>query len=157
MNPDLAMLPPERALPPERFAAARGQLESVVTTRLRPFPSRWRLGVVFGLGVGLTVGGGVGPMVCFPIHYPGLRRNATGRHGLGHAHRNGNRRTRAASAQPRSVSLILTGLSVGTYRFPNGSTMGCAKSDLASRPFGCQTMAVEPLVAGQPASPSRPA
>jgi hypothetical protein len=151
MNPDLAMLPPERALPPQRFAAARGQLESVVTTRLRRFSSRWRLGAVVGLGVGLTVGGGVAlANGVFSHRLPGapkqtpLARTVTATH-TGTA-------TVELGLPPRSansLSLTLTGLSVGTYRFPNGSTMGCAKSDLASRPFGCQTMAVEPLVAGQ--------
>ena len=151
MSADLLGIPPERDLPPERFAAVRNQLESVVTKRHNPFVGRWRLGAVLGLGVGLTVGGGVALAAgVFSHPLPGSPRQTPLAHTITATH-TGTATVELGQPPHRanSVSITLTGLSVGTYRFPNGSSMGCDKSDLASRPYGCRSTAVEPLAAGQ--------
>lgn len=52
-------LPPERSLPARRHAAARSQLERYATSRRERLGRRWHhLGVVIGLGIGLSVAGG---------------------------------------------------------------------------------------------------
>lgn len=49
-----------------------------------------------------------------------------------------------------AISLTLTGLSVGTFRFPDNSSQSCSPSDLSrANPEGCQGGNVVPLQAGQ--------
>lgn len=142
-------LPPDRRLPPMRFEAARRQLEEVAAKRLRPFSGRWRLGAAAGLGVGLSLGGVAWASGVFSQQQPGApeqtmlaptvtaTRTGTATVYLGRPPYRAN-----------SVSLTLTGFSVGSYRFPNGSSMGCSQSDLAGG-NRCQTMEVEDLVPGE--------
>ncbi len=153
MMPDLYHLPTERPLPAHRYAAARRQLSEVPSMKPWRLLGRWRnTGIVIGLGVGLSVGGGVAlangffsqrlpgtPSDAQLSHTVSVTRTGTATVDLGPAPREAN-----------AVSLTLTGLSVGTFRFPDGSSLGCSQSDLSHPgPFGCQAVAVVPLRSGQ--------
>jgi len=112
---------------------------------------RWRnTGIVIGLGIGLSVGGGVALATgVFSHPLPGVPSDTQ----LGHivnVTRTGTATIDLGSAPRRatSASLTLTGLSVGTFRFPDGSSLGCSPSDLSSAD-GCQATAVVPLRSGQ--------
>jgi hypothetical protein len=150
VNIDRFALPPERHLPPIRLDAARSQLEKVAAKRLRPFSGRWRLGAVAGLGIGLSVGGGVAlASGVFSQQQPGAPRQ-TNLSATVTATRMGTATIYLGRPpyKANSVSLTLTGLSVGSYRFPDGSSMGCSRSDLTSG-NRCQSMGVEKLVPGE--------
>jgi PASTA domain len=57
--PDLYQLPTEQPLRPRRHAAARSQLERCATSWRERLGRRWHhLGIVLGLGIGLSVAGG---------------------------------------------------------------------------------------------------
>ena len=57
--PDLYELPTEQPLGPRRHAAARSQLERYATSWRERLGRRWHhLGIVLGLGIGLSVAGG---------------------------------------------------------------------------------------------------
>jgi hypothetical protein len=150
MMSDLFALPPERSLPASRLAAARTQLEEAASKRSWRFLGRWRqTGIVVGLGVGLSVGGVA--LANGVFSQPGAPSD-TQLAGTVIATRTGTATIDLGLAPRRAngVSLTLTGLSVGTFRFPDGSTLGCSPSDLGhSGPRGCQSMEVVPLHAGQ--------
>ena len=149
--PDLYQLPTERPLPARRYVAARTQLSEVPSMRPWRLLGRWRnTGIVIGLGIGLSVGGGVAlatgvfshPLPGAPSdtqlgHIVNVTRTGTGTIDLG-----------PAPHRATSASLTLTGLSVGTFRFPDGSSLGCSTSDLGSAD-GCTAIEVVPLHSGQ--------
>lgn len=151
---DLFDLPPDRPLPITRHAAARGLLVKTTSTRSRRFIARWRnTGIVVGLGLGLSVGGGVALAqgVFSRAPQPGspsearlaapvvATRTGTATIYLGRAPHKAN-----------AISLTLTGLSVGTFHFPGTASMGCSRSDIRHPgPEGCQSGEVIPLEAGQ--------
>jgi len=151
---DLFDLPPDRPLPAIRHVAARNLLVETTSTRSRRFFARWRnTGIVVGLGVGLSVGGGValaqgvfsqGPEPGSPsetqLALPVVAtRTGTATIDLGRAPHKSN-----------AISLTLTGLSVGTFHFPGASSMSCSQSDISQPgPEGCESSEVIPLEAGQ--------
>jgi hypothetical protein len=150
MNSDRLAPPPERLLPPVRHDAAKRQLEEVAAQRFRRFAGRWRLGAVAGLGIGLSVGGGVAlASGVFSQQQPGAPRQ-TNLAATVTATRTGTATVYLGRPpyKANSVSLTLTGLNAGSFRFPNGSSMGCSKSDVTSR-NGCQSMEVENLLPGK--------
>ena len=150
VNANGLSIPPDRAFPAERHSAARSQLQRVASKRSRPDFARWRLGALLGLGVGLSVGGGVALASGVFSSEPGapvqtqLSRTVTATH-VGTATVELGRAPHGAN----SVSFTLTGLSVGSYAFPNGSALGCAQADLQRRPDGCQMMDVQALSPGE--------
>jgi hypothetical protein len=146
-------LPPDRPLPSARHIAARSLLVKVTSTRSRRFFVRWRnTGIVVGLGVGLSVGGGValaqgvfsqGPEPGSPaeaqLAVPVVAtRTGTATIELGSAPQTAN-----------AISLTLTGLSIGTFHFPGTSSMSCSQRDLGQPGGeGCKSSEVVPLEAG---------
>jgi hypothetical protein len=143
------VLPPERAFPPARLDAARSQLEKVAAKRLRPFAGKWRLGAVAGLGIGLSVGGVAWASGVFSQQPPGAPEQ-TNLAPTVTATRTGTATVYLGRPpyKANSVSLTLTGFSVGSYKFPNGSSMGCSQSDLTGG-NRCQSMEVENLLPGE--------
>jgi hypothetical protein len=151
---DLFALPPDRPLPRVRRTAARSQLVETTSKRSLRFPGRWQhTGIVVGVGVGLSVGGGValahGVFSQAPL--PGspseahlakpvvATRTGTATINLGPVPRKAN-----------AISLTLTGLSVGTFHFPGTASMSCSQSDISDPgPEGCGSYEVIPLLAGQ--------
>jgi hypothetical protein len=148
--PDLYHLPTERPLPAHRYVAARRQLSEVPSMKPWRLLGRWRhTGIVIGLGVGLSVGGGVAlatgvfsqrtPSDTQLGHIVTATHTGTATVELGPAPRGAN-----------AISLTLTGLSVGTFRFPDNSSTSCSPSDLShADPEGCESSGVLPLRAGQ--------
>jgi hypothetical protein len=150
--PDLYQLPTERLLPHYRYVAARSQLSEVPSTKPWRLLGRWRhTGIVIGLGVGLSVGGGVAVATgVFSQQQPGAPSDTQ----LGHVvivSRSGTATIDLGPAPQRAtdVSLTLTGLNVGIFHFPDGSSLGCSQSDLSQVPYGCQAIEVVPLQSGQ--------
>ena len=148
---DLFVVPPDRSLPAVRQAAARKQLEEATSKGSWRLLGRWRqTGIVVGLGVGLSVGGGVA-LANGVFSQPGAPSD-TRLAGTVSATRTGTATIELGPA-PRganSVSLSLTGLSVDTFRFPDGSSLSCSPSDLSHPgPEGCEAFEVVPLQAGQ--------
>ena len=146
--PDFYSLPTERPLPAQRYVAARRQLSEVPSMKFWRLFGRWRnTVVVMGIGLGLSVGGGVALATgVFSQPEPGAPSDTQ----LGHivnVSRTGTA-TIDLGAAPRSatdVSLTLTGLSVGEFRFPGNSALYCSQSDLTSLPYGCQAIEVVPI------------
>ena len=151
---DLFDLPPDRPLPVARHAAARRPACQDDVNTIKPVLRRWRnTGIVVGLGLGLSVGGGVALAqgVFSQAPQPGspsearlaapvvATRTGTATINLGRAPHKAN-----------AISLTLTGLSVGTFHFPGTASMGCSQSDIRQPgPEGCQSGEVIPLEAGQ--------
>jgi hypothetical protein len=151
---DLFDLPPDRPLPAVRHVAARSSLVKTTSTRSRRFFARWRnTGIVVGLGVGLSVSGGVALAqgVFSQNPQPGspseaqlakpvvATRTGTATIDVGRAPHKAN-----------AISLTLTGLSVGTFHFPGTSSMSCSQSDISHPgPERCESGEVIPLEAGQ--------
>ena len=151
---DLFTLPPDRPLPRLRQSAARSQLVETTSKRSLRIAGRWRhTGIVVGVGVGLSVGGGValaqavfsqGPLPGSPseahLAKPVVAtRTGTATVNLGPVPRKAN-----------AISLTLTGLSVGTFHFPGTASISCAQSDISQPgPYGCQSSEVVPLQTGQ--------
>jgi hypothetical protein len=154
MSEHLFVLPPDRPLPGARRTAARTQLVETTSKRSSRLLGRWRhTGIVVGVGVGLSVGGGVALAqgVFSQAPQPGspseaqlakpvvVTRTGTATINLGPVPRKAN-----------AVSLNLTGLSVGTFHFPGTSSMSCSTSDIRQPgPKGCESSEVVPLQAGQ--------
>lgn len=153
---DLYQLPTEQPLPAHRYAAARRQLSEVPSMRPWQRLGRWHhTGIVIGLGVGLSVGGGVAlANGVFSHPLPGtpsekqlarpvnVTRAGTATIELGPIPRGAN-----------AISLTLTGLSVGTFQSANGngsSSLSCSASDISHPgPHGCTDTGVVPLQPGQ--------
>jgi hypothetical protein len=149
---DLYQLPAERSLPPHRYVAARRQLSEVPSKKPWQLFGRWQhTGAVIGLGVGLSVGGGVAVATgVFSQQQPGAPSDTQ----LGQVvtvSRTGSATIDLGPAPHRAtdVSLTLTGLTVGIFHFPDGSSLGCSQSDLSQDPYGCQAIEVVPLHTGQ--------
>lgn len=147
--PDLYHLPSERPLPAQRYVAARRQLSEVPTMRPLPFLGRWRSTLAaMGLGLGLSVGGGVA--LATGVFSHGQQPGAPSDTQLGHVvtvSRTGTATIDLGPVPPNAsdISLRLTGLGVGTYWFPDGSSLGCSPNDLSFQPYGCQGIEVVPV------------
>jgi hypothetical protein len=151
---DLFVVPPDRSLSDARHSAARDQLVAAASKRRKRFSARWRnTGIVLGLGVGLSVGGGVALAqgLFSQAPEPGspsetqlakpvvATRTGTATIDLGHVPRRAN-----------AISLTLTGLSAGTFTYVKSSYFECAQSDVSrSGPRGCTDGDVIPLQPGQ--------
>lgn len=149
---DLFGLPVERTLPAPRCVAARRQLSDVSSTKRHRLLGRWRhTGLVIGLGVGLSVGGGVAVATgFFSQQQPGAPSDTQLSHVVT-VSRTGTATIDLGPAPHRAtdVTLTLTGLNVGNYHFPDNSSLGCSQSDLTRAPYGCQAIEVVPLRTGQ--------
>jgi hypothetical protein len=152
VTPDLYHLPRERQLPASRYVAARRQLSEVTSMKSWRFFGRWRnTGIVIGLGVGLSVGGGAAlAKGVFSQQQPGAPSDTQ----LGHIVTVSRTGTATINLGPvprgaADVSLTLTGLTVGTFRFPDDSSLSCSPSDLSQIPYGCQAIQVFPLRSGR--------
>lgn len=151
--PDLYQLPTERPLPAHRYVAARNQLSELPSMKPWRLLRRWRhSGIVVGLGIGLSVGGGVALATgVFSQHLPGVPSDTQ----LGHVVTATHTGTATVELGPapqeaNAISLTLTGLSVGTFQIPNGANLGCSPSDFSQPgPDGCKGSDFVPLRAGQ--------
>ncbi len=150
MTTDLFELPGEQTFPDYRYPAARRQLAEIPRKSPWRILGRWRhTGIVIGLGVGLSVGGGVA-LANVDFSEPGAPSDTPQGHVV-EVSRTGTSTVNLGRAPRKAtdVSLTLSGLNVGVYKFPDGSSLGCAASDFKSPAHSCQATEVVRLQPGQ--------
>jgi hypothetical protein len=152
---DFFDLPPDRPFPHRRQVAARRQLEELTAKRSWRLLGRGRqTGLVIGLGVGLSVGGGVALANGLFSPLPGAPRDTTLSRTVT-VTRTGTSTVELGPAprKANAISLTLTGLSVGAFRYADGNgseSLGCDARDIRHPGrYGCTSSGVVPLQAGQ--------
>jgi hypothetical protein len=143
MTPDWFQLPAEHEFPASRYPAARRQLAGIPPRpRWRMFGSWRHTGIVIGLGVGLSVGGGVA-LANVDFSEPGAPSDTPQGHVVD-VTRTGTSTVELGPAPTKAndISLTLTGLNIGIYKFPDGSYLGCATSDFDGPSHSCQATEV---------------